>query len=139
MTNKYLYLHLAFLFLVLCFCSCKTITKVEYQDRIVDHYITKEIHDTLKEKITDSVYLEIITKGDTVFQTKYKERTLWKDRIVETHDTVWRDSIVMVYAEKTKEIKHIPTFFWICFVFSSIIITFAFAKFILWIKSRSWI
>lgn len=139
MTNKYLYLQLAFLFLVLCFCSCKTITKVEYQDRIVDHYITKEIHDTLKEKTTDSIYLEIITKGDTVFQTKYKERTLWKDRIVETHDTVWRDSIVMVYAEKTKEIKHIPTFFWICFVFSSIIITFAFAKFVLWIKSRSWI
>ena len=119
--------------------SCKTTSKIEYRDVVVDNYITKEVHDTLKEFVTDSVFLEVITKGDTVYKTKYKEKIKWKEKIVERTDTCWRDSIITQYKEITKEVKRIPTFFWICFVISSIILTFAFAKFILWIKTRSWI
>lgn len=124
---------------ILCLCSCKTITRVEYRDRVVDHYITKEVHDTLRETTTDSVYVEVVTKGDTVYKTKYKEKVMWRDRVVERTDTCWRDSIVTQIKETTKEVKHIPTFFWICFVFSSIIITFALVKLAIWLKTRFWV
>ena len=62
--------------LIAILTSCATRTKIEYRDRDVNHYITNTVHDTLVQHSTDSVYFEVITKGDTVFNTKYKERTM---------------------------------------------------------------
>ena len=115
--------------------SCATKTKVEYRDRVVDHYITNTVHDTLVDKMTDSVYVSVYTRGDTVFQVKYKEKTRWRDRIVETHDTCWRDSIVTINKETTKEIVKIPKILKISLVFSLLVITFAFVKLLRWLKT----
>lgn len=120
---------------IMLFSSCITKTKVEYRDRVVDHYITNTVHDTLVDKITDSVYVNIFTRGDTVFQIKYKEKTRWRDKIVETHDTCWRDSIVTINKEITKEITKIPKIFKISIVLSVLVIIFGLVKLIRWLKT----
>lgn len=114
--------------------SCATRTKIEYRDVIVDHYNTIEVHDTLRENTHDSVYVEIKQKGDTVYNTKYVERTKWRDKIVERHDTCWRDSVVTEYKETTVEKTKIPKLFWASLVFSVIVIIFAFIKLIRWLQ-----
>ena len=128
--HDYTFLVMATIFSFLLLCSCATKTKIEYRDHVVDHYITKEVHDTLKENITDSVYFEVMVKGDTVYKTKYKEKTKWRERIVERHDTCWRDSVVTEYKETTKEVTKIPKSFWISILFSGVSIKLVSSPFI---------
>lgn len=114
--------------------SCATKTKIEYKDRDVNHYITNTVHDTLVEKSTDSVYFSIIQKGDAVFATKYKEVTKWRDRVVEKHDTCWRDSVVTEYKENVTEKTKIPKWSWYCLGFTIIVIIFAGIKIVRWLR-----
>lgn len=116
------------LILVLLFSSCATKTRIEYRDRDVNHYINKEVHDTLVERITDSVYLETKQRGDTIYITKYKEKTRWKEKIVERHDTCWRDSIVKDYKEVTKKVTKYPKTYWWFMGISIISVIFAIYK-----------
>ena len=120
--------------LVLLLSSCATKTQIEYRDRVVDHYITKEVHDTLRENTTDSVYFEVLVKGDTVYKTKYKEKTRWRDRIIERHDTCWRDNVVTEHKENVKEVTKIPKILNAPLFISIICIIFVFVKFIRWLK-----
>jgi len=120
--------------IILIFSSCATKTKIEYRDRDVNHYITNTVHDTLIDKTTDSVYFEVKVKGDTVYQTKYKEKTRWRDRIIERHDTCWRDSVVTEYKETVKEVTKIPKFFWVSLFISIICVIFAFIKLVRWLQ-----
>lgn len=123
-------------FALVAFTSCATKTRIEYRDRDVNHYITNTVHDTLIDKTTDSVYVEIRTKGDTVYNTKYVEKTRWRDRIVERHDTCWRDSVVTEYKETVKEVIKIPKFYTFTAIFSLICIIFATIKLIRWLRNR---
>lgn len=116
--------------------SCATKTKIEYRDRDVNHYITNVVHDTLIDKTTDSVYVNVYTKGDTVFKEKYKERTRWRDKIVERHDTCYKDSIVIEYKETTKEVVKIPKIYSLSLWFSIVCIIFAIVKLIRWLRMR---
>ena len=120
--------------IILIFSSCATKTKIEYRDRDVNHYITNTVHDTLIDKTTDSVYFEVKVKGDTVYQTKYKEKTRWRDRIIERHDTCWRDSVVTEYKETVKEVTKIPKIFWVSLFISIICVIFAFIKLVRWLQ-----
>ena len=122
------------LFWIICFTSCATKTKIEYRDRIVDHYNTIVQHDTLREHTSDSIFEKIYVKGDTVYNTKYVENTRWRDRIVERHDTCWRDSVVTEYKETTKEVTKIPKLLWISMCFSILVIIFAFVKLFRWLQ-----
>lgn len=113
---------------ILLFSSCATKTKIEFSDRIVDHYNTVAVHDTLREKTSDSTFVLVTTKGDTVYQTEYRERTRWRDRIVERHDTCFRDSIVTEYKETIKEVKKVPKIYQYALWFSVACIIFAIGK-----------
>lgn len=115
--------------------SCSTKRIVEYRDRDVNHYITNTIHDTLINQAFDSVCFEVKVKGDTVFATKYKEKIRWRDRIVERHDTCWKDSIVTHDREIVKEITKIPKIYKVSFVVSLLIIIFAFVKLYRWLRT----
>ncbi len=117
---------------VLC-CSCATKTRIEYRDRIVDHYNTVVVHDTLREHTSDSIFEKIYVKGDTVFNTKYVEKTRWRDRIVEHHDTCWRDSVVTEYKETVKELVKYPKTYWWLLGISVISVIFALVKLIRWL------
>ena len=119
---------------VLFLTSCITKTKVEYRDRDVNHYITNEVHDTLRIEVKDSTYHLIRVVNDTVYDTKYVERTRWRDRAVERHDTCWRDSVVTEYKETVKEVTKIPKLYRISLVFSFLMIIFALIKFTKWLK-----
>lgn len=121
---------------ILTLSSCATKTRIEYRDRDVNHYITNVVHDTLIDKTTDSVFYEVKVKGDTVFATKYKEMTRWRDRIVEKHDTCFRDSIVTVKKETTVEIVKIPKIYKISLLFSILVIIFAIIKALKWVRTR---
>ena len=116
--------------------SCSLLEKIEYRDRVVDHYITNMVHDTLIDKTTDSVYVNVYTKGDTVFKEKYKERTRWRDKIVERHDTCYKDSIVIEYKETTKEVVKIPKIYSLSLWFSIVCIIFAIVKLMRWLRMR---
>ena len=116
--------------------SCSLLEKIEYRDRVVDHYITNVVHDTLIDKTTDSVYVNVYTKGDTVFNEKYKERTRWRDKIVERHDTCYKDSIVIEYKETTKEVVKIPKIYSLSLWFSIVCIIFAIVKLTRWLRIR---
>ena len=122
------------LIVVLFFASCATRTRIEYSDRDVNHYITNTVHDTLIDKITDSVYVYITTKNDTVYHNVYKEKTRWRDRIVEKHDTCWRDSVVTEYKETTKEVVKFPKTYWWFLGISIISVIFAFVKVSRWLR-----
>ena len=122
--------------IIMLFSSCATKTKIEYRDRIVDHYNTIVQHDTLREHTSDSIFEKIYVKGDTVYNTKYVEKTRWRDRIVVKHDTCWRDSTTVIRKETTKEITKIPKLFKISFVFSIFIIIFAIIKLVRWLQTH---
>lgn len=117
---------------ILLLSSCATRARVEYRD--VNHYITNFVHDTLRDVVTDSVYVETVTKDDTVFLTKYKERIRLEYRVVERHDTCWRDSLVTEYKETENEVVKIPKIFWFSFVFSILVLIFAIIKLLRWLR-----
>ena len=119
---------------VLFFSSCATRTKIEYRDRVVDHYITKVEKDTFVEKMHDSVYVNVYTRGDTVFQEKYIEKTKWKDRIVFKHDTCRVDSIITIRKEVTKEVIKYPKTYWYAVGISVLFFILAFRKLLKFIK-----
>ena len=119
---------------IMLFSSCATKTKIEYRDREVVKYNTSYVHDTTFVEKHDSVYHTIFQKGDTVYDTKYVERTRWRDNIVVKKDTCWRDSIVTIKKETVKEVTKIPKLFKITFVFSILVIIFAIVKLIRWLQ-----
>jgi uncharacterized protein YcfL len=95
--NKYIIIILALFTLM----GCATKTQIEYKDKEVLKYIKSIQHDTLISNVHDSIYNNIYTKGDTVYNFKYKERIAYKDRIVYKNDTIKRDSIQTQYKENT--------------------------------------
>lgn len=126
-----------YLLFCLALCSCKTTSKIEYWDKYVDGYVSQMQHDTIRERTTDSVYLEVIQRGDTIYNTKYKEVIRWRDRIVERIDTVYRDSTIVKIAEKVKEVKYVPKIYRISLYISIILLIFATIKVAIWLKTRS--
>ncbi len=120
--------------LLVAFTSCATSTKIEYRDRDVHHYNTIVQHDTLREHTTDSIYEKIYIKGDTVYKTKYVEKTRWRNRIVEKRDTCWRDSIQTEHNETIREVVKYPKTYWWLLGISIISIIFAFKKLTRWLK-----
>ena len=115
--------------------SCSLLEKIEYRDRVVDHYNTVTVHDTTKIKEKDSTYHFIRVVNDTVFDTKYVERIKWRDRVVVKTDTCYRDSIQTVIKESVKEKQIIPKWCYCLFVFSIIVIIFAINKIIRWLQT----
>lgn len=122
--------------LILVFSSCATKTKIEYIDRDVVKYETKIQHDTLINNIHDSVYHTVFQKGDTIYDTKYVEKTKYRDRVVVRIDTCYRDSIQTVIKESVKEKQIIPKWCYYLLVFSIIVIIFAIVKVIRWLQIR---
>ena len=122
------------LFTILVFSSCATKREIQYIDRDVVKYETKIQHDTLINNIHDSVYHTVFQKGDTIYDTKYVEKTKYRDRVVVKTDTCYRDSIQTVIKESVKEKQIIPKWCYYLLVFSIIVIIFAIVKVIRWLQ-----
>lgn len=119
---------------LILYSSCATKTKIEYRDRDVNHYITNTVHDTLRQETHDSIFHTIYQKGDTIYNTKYIEKTKWKDRIVVKSDTCWRDSVVVQNKNTIKEVVKIPIIYKISLFLSIIFCIFVIIKFVRWLQ-----
>ena len=122
------------LFAVLMICSCATKTKIEYVDREVVKYQKQVVHDTLINNIHDSVNHTVFQRGDTIYDTKYVEKTKYRDRVVVKTDTCYRDSIQVQVKETVVEKQKNPKLYWYCLGFCVIIVIFAFIKLVRWIR-----
>ena len=120
--------------IILVFSSCATKREIQYVDREVVRYETKIQHDTLINNIHDSVYHTVFQKGDTIYDTKYVEKTKYRDRVVVRIDTCYRDSIQTVIKESVKEKQIIPKWCYFCIVISILVIIFATVKVIRWLQ-----
>lgn len=132
--NKWIKFFVLTLLVAFVFSSCATKTLIEYRDRDVNRYITKVEKDTVIKNTHDSIYYEVVTKGDTVFATKYKERFVYLDKIQIRRDTCWRDSVVTEYKETVKEVTKIPKIYKFSFVFAILCCIFALIKLTKWLK-----
>ena len=121
--------------IILVFSSCATKKQIEYVDREVVKYETKIQHDTLINNIHDSVYHTVFQKGDTIYDTKYVEKTKWRDRVVYKTDTCYRDSVQTITIKKTIEKQIIPKWCRYCLVVCVIFIIFAIRKLIQWLQT----
>ena len=121
--------------IILLFSSCATKTKIEYVDREVVKYQKELVHDTLLQHTHDSVYHTVFQKGDTVYDTKYVEKTKWRDRVVYKTDTCYRDSICTQIKEKTVEKQKIPKWCYFSLVVCVIFLIFAFRKLVQWLQT----
>ena len=122
--------------IILVFSSCATKREIQYVDREVVKYETKIQHDTLINNIHDSVYHTVFQKGDTIYDTKYVEKTKYRDRVVVRIDTCYRDSIQTVIKQNVIEKQKIPKWCYFCVVISILVIIFAIVKVIRWLQIR---
>lgn len=132
--NRNILCVLVVLIIITLLLSCSTKTKIEYRDRDVNHYVTQYIHDTLRLETKDSTYHFVKVVNDTVFDTKYVERTKWRDKVVEKHDTCYRDSIVTQYKETIKEVTKVPKIYSWALIFSVLVLIYGLIKLTKWLK-----
>lgn len=127
-----------FVIIAMCFLlsSCATKSKIEYVDREVVKYVHSVQHDTLINNVHDSIYHTIFQKGDTVYDTKYVEKTVYKDRIVHHTDTVLRDSIHTEIKEVTVVKKETPKWCYYVSVAFGLFIIIKIFKFARWLRMR---
>lgn len=124
------------LFGIICFTSCATKTKIEYVDREVVKYQTQYVHDTLINNVHDSVYHTIFQKGDTIYNTKYVQKTQLKDRVIEKIDTCYLDKVQIRVQKDIVEVekKVTPKWCYYSLVGWIIIIIFAIIKVYKWLR-----
>lgn len=89
--------------LVACLCSsCSTAKPVVMERTAHDTaYVERVKVDSFLQK--DSVYMEVMMKGDTVYKTKYVDR--WRDRVSIRHDTVYATRTDSTSVPRTQEKK----------------------------------
>lgn len=117
-------------------CSCATKTKIKYVDREVVKYQKQVVHDTLMQHTHDSIYYTVFQKGDTVYSTKYVEKTKYRDRVVVKTDTCYRDSIQVQIKESIVEKQKIPKWCYYCLGICVLFVIFAFIKLVQWLQIR---
>lgn len=132
--NRNILCVLVVLIIITLLLSCSTKTKIEYRDRDVNHYVTQYVHDTLRLETKDSTYHFVKVVNDTVFDTKYVERTKWRDKVVEKHDTCYRDSVVTEYKETIKEVTKVPKIYSWALIFSVLVLIYGLIKLTKWLK-----
>jgi hypothetical protein len=121
--------------IVMVLSSCATKKQIEYVDREVVKYQKEIVHDTLIQHTHDSIYHTIFQKGDTIYDTKYVEKTKLRDRVVYKTDTCYRDAIRTQIKEKTVEKQIIPKWCYFSLVVCILFIIFAIVKLIQWVQT----
>lgn len=96
---------------------CEPITKIEYRDSVR----VEQRFDSIFVKETDSIAEKTFQKGDTIYLTKEKFVTRWRERIVERHDTITK----MESRSETVAVKYVPPFYkWAVGILAVIVLVF---------------
>lgn len=123
-----------FILCLLALVACKTKERIEYVDRWKTEYQTIFQHDSIYVDVHDSVYQIIYQKGDTIYNTKYKEIVKYKDKVVVRVDTLVRDSIQYVNKTETTIKKVVPKWCYYCLGVTCLFIIFAIVKIVRWLR-----
>lgn len=108
--------------------SCRTIREVEYIERTDTQKVFVERIDSILVNVHDSTAQDIRRSGDTIFITKYKERTVYKYIVMIQHDTLESNKIENVDKEVVIEKQYIPRWCYACATFCIFAAIFIFAK-----------
>jgi len=116
---------LAFI-LCVCFSGCKTTQPIN-QTR--DSVRVEIRHDSVYVFKHDSIFRDRWRQGDTVFVTVEKFKTLYRDKLVEVHDTIATSESVEVPVEVVPTYyKNTSRGFWVLLVILVLIVGWKVAK-----------
>lgn len=117
---------IVYLFIIVLMASCATRTQIEYRDKEVIKYINSIQRDTLINNVHDSIFMNTYTINDTVYQYKYKEKLVYKDRIVIKNDTI--KDIKTEVSEKLVTKYKVPKWCWYLLGINILIVAFIIGK-----------
>lgn len=117
---------IVYLFIIVLMASCATRTQIEYRDREVIKYVNSIQRDTLINNVHDSIFMNTYTINDTVYQYKYKEKLVYKDRIVIKNDTI--KDIQTEISEKVITKYKVPKWCWYLLGINILIVAFIIGK-----------
>lgn len=117
---------IVYLFIIVLMASCATRTQIEYRDKEVIKYVNSIQRDTLINNVHDSIYMNTYTINDTVYQYKYKEKLVYKDRIVIKNDTI--KDIQTEISEKVITKYKVPKWCWYLLGINILIVAFIIGK-----------
>ena len=117
---------IVYLFIIVLMASCATRTQIEYRDKEVIKYVNSIQRDTLINNLHDSIYMNTYTINDTVYQYKYKEKLVYKDRIVIKNDTI--KDIQTEISEKVITKYKVPKWCWYLLGINILIVAFIIGK-----------
>ena len=119
--------------LCLCFHGCKTVQPIQ-QNR--DSVRVEIRHDSVFVFKHDSIFRDRWRSGDTVFVTVEKFKTLYRDKLVEVHDTIATTQTEQVPVEVVPTYyKNTSRGFWVLLVILILLIGWKVAKVYFKIKS----
>ena len=112
--------------LCLCFHGCKTVQPIQ-QNR--DSVRVEIRHDSVFVFKHDSIFRDRWRSGDTVFVTVEKFKTLYRDKLVEVHDTIATTQTEQVPVEVVPTYyKNTSRGFWVLLVILILLIGWKVAK-----------
>ena len=112
--------------LCLCFNGCKTVQPIQ-QTR--DSVRVEIRHDSVYVFKHDSIFRDRWRSGDTVFVTLTKFQTLYRDKLVEVHDTIATTQTEQVPVEVVPTYyKNTSRGFWVLLVILVLIVGWKVAK-----------
>ena len=112
--------------LCLCFSGCKTVQPIQ-QTR--DSVRVEIRHDSVYVFKHDSIFRDRWRSGDTVFVTLTKFQTLYRDKLVEVHDTIATTQTEQVPVEVVPTYyKNTSRGFWVLLVILLLIVGWKVAK-----------
>lgn len=117
---------IVYLFIIVLMASCATRTQIEYRDKEVIKYVNSIQRDTLINNVHDSIFMNTYTINDTVYQYKYKEKLVYKDRIVIKNDTI--KDIKTEVSEKLVTKYKVPKWCWYLLGINVLIVAFIIGK-----------
>lgn len=117
---------IVYLFIIVLMASCATRTQIEYRDKEVIKYVNSIQRDTLINNVHDSIFMNTYTINDTVYQYKYKEKLVYKDRIVIKNDTI--KDIKTEVSEKLVTKYKVPKWCWYLLGINILIVAFIIGK-----------
>lgn len=128
--------HFIYFVVLLCCVSCNTTRNLENNNQDVVKIEKVVEHDTLTQFVHDSIYHTIFQRGDTVYETKYIEKTRFRDKVVIRTDTIFHDSIVEKKLEVVVEKKTIPKWCYNSLLLSFVLLCIFLVRCAIWLRKH---
>lgn len=88
--------------IMMVFSSCKSVQPISISK---DSVRVEMRHDSIYVFKHDSIFRDRWRSGDTIFVTTYKFKTLYKDKLVQVHDTI------RMTENKEVPVKYVPSYY----------------------------